>query len=167
MGNSDKKARLGLEIERKFLVGDLSFKKEATQVLHLCQGYICKESGRTVRVRISDEKGYLTIKGPSKEGLSRLEWEKELSLDEARSLMSLCVTPLVEKHRYIIPAPGGRKWEVDEFHGRNSGLIEAEIELGSPDESFERPSWLGEEVTGDKRYYNSMLSVHPYDEWKD
>ena len=176
----------GVEIERKFLVKDDGFRAEASESHHLVQGYICRESGRTVRVRIADDRAYLTIKGRSSDsGLSRLEWETEIPVADARSLLSLCQGGIIDKTRYIVPVhidedPSGpvpqsgggsaigctgRKWEVDEFHGDNAGLVMAEIELGSEDEEFRRPAWLGEEVTGDRRYYNSMLSECPYTKW--
>ena len=176
----------GVEIERKFLVKDDGFRSEASESHHLVQGYICRESGRTVRVRIADDRAYLTIKGRSSDsGLSRLEWETEIQVADARSLLSLCQGGIIDKTRYIVPVHidenlsgpvpqsggggvigcTGRKWEVDEFHGDNAGLVMAEIELGSEDEEFLRPAWLGEEVTGDRRYYNSMLSECPYTKW--
>ena len=157
---------MNIEIERKFLVKDESFKSMATESHRLTQGYICKESGRTVRVRLWDDKGYLTIKGGgSASGMSRYEWEKEISAEDARDLFLLCQSGIIDKTRYIVPVD--RKiFEVDEFYGENAGLVMAEIELGSEDEPFTRPSWLGDEVTGDRRYYNSMLSVHPFSEWR-
>ena len=156
---------MALEIERKFLVnGD--FKSCAESHSRIAQAYICKESGRTVRVRIRDNKGYLTIKGASDDnGLSRYEWEKEISLQEAEELMKLSATPVIDKTRYLVPF-AGHTFEVDEFYGDNEGLIMAEVELSSPDEAFEKPEWLGEEVTGDRRYYNSCLTEHPFCSWK-
>ena len=157
---------MNIEIERKFLVKDESFKSMATESHRLTQGYICKESGRTVRVRLWDDKGYLTIKGGgSASGMSRYEWEKEISAEDARDLFMLCQSGIIDKTRYIVPVDG-KIFEVDEFYGENAGLVMAEIELGSEDEPFTRPSWLGDEVTGDRRYYNSMLSVHPFSEWR-
>lgn len=158
---------MNFEIERKFLVPDLSFKKEATKVEEIRQGYIAHEKGRSVRVRILDGKGILTIKGPTLDGISRMEWEKEIPVEEALELLTLSCSSIIWKERHIIPAAGGRKWEVDVFHGDNEGLVMAEIELGSADEPFERPSWLGKEVTGDRRYYNASLSVNPYKNWRD
>ena len=157
---------MALEIERKFLVtGD--FKAEAFSSDRIAQGYICASKGRTVRVRIREGRGYLTIKGPSADsGLSRFEWEKEIPLNEAEELLSLSETPIVDKTRHLIRNTDGRHlWEVDEFHGENEGLVVAEIELQSGDESFDRPDWLGPEVTGDRRYYNSSLSVNPFINW--
>ena len=156
---------MNIETERKFLVKDEGFKAQAVENHRIRQGYIAHDGGRTVRVRLWDDTGILTIKGPSMDGgMSRYEWEKEISREEAEDLFLLCKPGMVDKTRWIIPA-GERKFEVDEFHGENEGLVMAEIELGSPDEAFERPSWLGEEVTGDKRYYNSYLARKPFKTW--
>lgn len=157
---------MAFEIERKFLVG-AEFKNMATAVEHIRQGYICSKHGVTVRVRTCNEKGYLTIKGPSPDGgLSRYEFEKEITPAEAEELMKLCEPGLIDKNRYLVPA-GKHVFEVDEFFGDNSGLIMAEVELSSPDEPFARPSFLGREVTGDKRFYNSHLRKMPFKLWKD
>ncbi|MCF0197941.1 MAG: CYTH domain-containing protein [Bacteroidaceae bacterium] len=158
---------MGLEIERKFLV-EGEFKHLATSHSHIEQGYILSAKGRTVRVRIRDDKGYLTIKGPSNaDGISRYEWEKEIPLDEAQELMKLCEPGRVDKIRYLIPSPEGRyTWEVDEFFGENEGLIMAEIELESEDATFEKPDFIGREVTGDRRFYNGHLRVFPFCLWK-
>lgn len=157
---------MNIEIERKFLVKDSSFKDMAAESHRLTQGYICKESGRTVRVRLWDDKGFLTIKGAgSASGMSRYEWEKEISAEDAKDLFLLCQSGIIDKTRYIVPVDG-KIFEVDEFYGENAGLVMAEIELESEDAPFTRPSWLGKEVTGDRRYYNSMLSVHPFSEWR-
>ena len=155
---------MNIETERKFLVKDNGFIAEAVSSHAMKQGYIAHDGGRTVRIRLVDGKGVLTIKGPSFDGISRMEWEKELSVEEAEDLFQLCKEGRVEKTRYIIPC-GQRRFEVDVFSGENEGLVMAEIELGSPDEPFAKPSWLGEEVTGDKRYYNSYLSMHPFKQW--
>lgn len=154
-----------IETERKFLVsGD--FKSCSFSSTHIIQGYICSASGRTVRVRVRDDKGYITIKGPVK-GISRFEWEKEIPVDEAEILMQLCETAVIDKTRYLVKNTDGvHTWEVDEFHGANEGLVEAEIELSVEGESFDRPSWLGEEVTGDRKYYNSSLTKNPYKDWR-
>lgn len=154
------------EIERKFLVRG-EFCQYATASSEIAQGYISSQSGRTVRVRIRDDKGYLTIKGPGNtSGLARFEWEKEISVEEARALMTIAEPGVIEKTRYLVPnADGIHTWEVDVFHGASEGLIMAEIELSSEDDAFDRPAWLGEEVTGDRRYYNSFLSKRPYTEW--
>lgn len=153
------------EIERKFLVKDDSFKKLAYSFNRIIQGYICSDRGRTVRVRIRDEKGFLTIKGAAGEnGLSRYEWEKELPLDEARELMKLCEPGMIDKTRYLVRS-GSHVFEVDEFYGENEGLIVAEVELASEDEVFEKPDFIGEEVTGITKYYNSFLMKFPYTKW--
>jgi adenylate cyclase len=155
---------MALEIERKFLVkGD--FKKLAVQHLKIKQGYISSARGRTVRVRIKDDKGYLTIKGVTNEsGVSRYEWEKEITHSDAEDLLKLCEPGIIEKTRYLIPADNFT-FEVDEFHGENQGLIVAEIELRSESDEFIRPDWLGEEVTGDLKYYNSLLIKNPFTRW--
>lgn len=152
------------EIERKFLVeGD--FLGEVYNAQRIVQGYICSVPGRTVRVRIRGDKGYLTIKGPSdSSGLSRYEFEKEITLDEAEHLMALCEPGVIDKVRHLIKS-GLHTFEVDVFHGENEGLIMAEVELQSEDEPFEHPAWLGREVTGNRRYYNSMLTKYPYSTW--
>ena len=156
---------MNIETERKFLVKDESFKAQAVEYHRIRQGYIAHDEGRTVRVRLWDDQGVLTIKGPSMDGgLSRLEWEREITREEAEDLFLVCKPGTVDKTRWIIPA-GNRKFEVDEFHGENEGLVMAEIELGSADEAFEKPSWLGQEVTGDKRYYNSYLARNPFKTW--
>ena len=153
------------EIERKFLVaGD--FRGEVSGASRIIQGFLSSAPGRTVRVRIRDDKGYLTVKGPA-QGLTRFEWEKEIPAAEAEQLLQLCEPGAIDKTRYLVPAADGHVWEVDEFHGDNAGLVVAEIELGAEDEPFERPAWLGAEVTGDRRYYNSSLTHCPYKDWKD
>ena len=154
------------ETERKFLVaGD--FRGEVSGASHIIQGYLSSAPGRTVRVRLRDEQGWITVKGPAR-GLTRIEWEKEIPAGEAQLLLSLCEPGIIDKTRHLVPSTDGRHvWEVDEFHGDNAGLLVAEIELGSEDESFERPAWLGVEVTGDRRYYNSSLTKHPYKDWKE
>lgn len=155
------------EIERKFLVEDDSYKQMASSSSRIVQGYICRTSGRTVRVRIRGEKGYLTIKGPSPDGgISRYEWEHEIPVDEARELMQLCESGVIDKVRYLVPFEG-HIFEVDEFFGDNEGLVMAEVELETVDEAFARPPFLGREVTGDRRYYNASLTVRPYKEWKE
>ncbi len=155
-----------VETERKFLV-EGEFKSLATHSSRIRQGYIASGKGRTVRVRTRSGKGFLTIKGPSADGgLSRLEFETEISLDDALSLLWLCEPGLIDKTRYLIPSTDGRHtWEVDEFHGENEGLLLAEIELESGDEGFEKPAFVGQEVTGDRRYYNSHLRDNPYRLW--
>lgn len=153
-----------VEIERKFLVqGD--YKSLAVSHSRIRQGYICSSRGRTVRVRLRDDQGYLTIKGPSLNGgLSRYEFEKEISVDEALSLLCLCEPGMVDKNRWLVPV-GKHVFEVDEFFGDNEGLVVAEVELAEEAEDFERPAFLGMEVTGDRRYYNSSLRSNPYKKW--
>ena len=153
------------EIERKFLVeGD--FKSDVLSHHRIVQGYMCADAKRTVRVRIYGEKGYLTIKGRSHDGgLSRFEWEKVIDVQEAEMLLQLCEPGVIDKVRYLVEAEG-HVFEVDVFNGDNEGLVLAELELSSVDETFVRPDWLGAEVTGNRRYYNSYLSVHPYNTWQ-
>jgi adenylate cyclase len=154
-----------IEIERKFLVKNDSFKAISFAHNRIAQGYLSSVPERTVRVRIKADKGYLTIKGITNEtGMSRFEWEKEIPLDEAKSLLLLCEKGAIDKTRYEVKL-GKHIYEVDEFYGENEGLIIAEIELQSETETFEKPNWLGLEVTNDKRYYNSNLSVNPYTNW--
>lgn len=157
---------MAIEIERKFLVtGD--YKSLAVSHSRIIQGYICRERGRTVRVRLRDEQGYLTIKGPSfGGGLSRYEFEKEITKDEALSLLRLCEAGVIDKVRWLVPS-GKNTFEVDEFFGDNAGLVVAEVELSSEDEPYERPAFLGEEVTGNRRYYNSSLISFPYKDWPE
>ncbi len=154
------------EIERKFLVLDDSYKAVAYDKSHIRQGYICSERGRTVRIRIRDVRAYITIKGPSLNGgLSRYEFEQQIPLDDAQMLLTLCDPGVVEKTRWLVKS-GKHTVEIDEFFGDNEGLVMAEIELSSEEEAFEKPSFLGKEVTGDRRYYNSQLRRNPYKNWK-
>ncbi|RHJ86578.1 CYTH domain-containing protein [Parabacteroides sp. AM08-6] len=155
---------MATEIERKYLVaGD--FSREVFSAERIVQGYICSQPGRTVRVRIRGDKGFLTIKGPSDEkGLSRYEFEQTIPLADAEELLKLCEPGVIDKVRNLVRRES-HIWEVDVFHGSNEGLIVAEIELASEDEPFERPEWLGAEVSGDRRYYNSMLTKHPFTTW--
>jgi len=147
---------MSTETERKFLVkGD--FKKEAIGEIHITQGYLSVDPSKTIRIRIADADAYLTVKSPGKSGLlARGEWEFRIPVKDAMELMDICLPGRVIKTRYIIPS-GRHKFEVDVFHDKNEGLIIAEIELESEDDIFNRPDWLGEEVTGDPRYYSSML----------
>ncbi len=155
---------MSIEIERKFLVKG-PFKEQAASRTHIIQGYISSQKGRTVRVRLRDQQAYLTIKGPSRDGgLSRYEFEKEITIDEGLSLLTLCEPGVIEKDRWLVPY-GNHTFEVDEFFGENEGLLLAEVELSAPDEPFEKPSFLAQEVTGDRRYYNSSLRLHPYSKW--
>lgn len=157
----------GQEIERKFLVTDNSYKTLAHARHTIRQGYICSGGGRTVRVRQQDNHAYLTIKGPSADGgLSRYEFETEIAPTEAAHLFALCEPGLISKTRHLV-ASGKHTFEVDEFYGENEGLVVAEVELNAPDEPFTKPPFIGREVTGDKRYYNSHLRAHPYSEWKE
>lgn len=155
---------MALEIERKFLVrGD--YKTRATSHSRIIQGYISSQRGRTVRVRLRGDKGYLTIKGPSAAGgLSRYEFEQEISLDDALSLLRICEPGIIDKVRWLVPS-GQHVFEVDEFFGDNEGLVMAEVELSAEDEAYEKPDFIGEEVTGDRRYYNSSLRLNPYKNW--
>ena len=165
---TDRRAELGnLEIERKFLVCSDDYKRQAYSSSHICQGYICSGHGRTVRVRIRDDRGYLTIKGPSDvAGISRYEFEKEITLDEAEQLMKLCEPGKIDKTRYLVKS-GSHTFEVDEFHGENAGLVMAEVELQSEDEPYEKPDFIGREVTGDRRYYNAHLVKNPFCAWPE
>lgn len=154
------------EIERKFLVKGDEYKSQAYAHSRIVQGYICSARGRTVRVRIRGGRGYLTIKGASDAvGMSRYEWEKEIPLAEAEELMKLCEPGVIDKTRYLVQS-GKHVFEVDEFYGDNAGLTMAEVELASEDEPFVKPDFIGQEVTGDVRYYNSQLMKHPFKEWK-
>ena len=154
-----------VEIERKFLVkGD--FRKDAVNSFRIKQGYIAVAHDVSVRVRIANTKGYVTIKsGYDATGLTCNEWEKEIPLDEAEILLKICKTRVIDKTRYVVPF-SGHTWEVDEFHGENLGLLIAEIELAAVSDTFKKPDWLGAEVTGEKRYYNSALSISPYSTWR-
>lgn len=157
----------GLEIERKFLVRGDGYKRQARSSSRIKQGYICSGHGRTVRVRLRDTQAFLTIKGPSLDGgLSRYEFEKEITFDEALSLFRLCEPGVIDKTRYLVDY-GNHTFEVDEFYGENEGLVMAEVELSSPDEPYEKPDFIGKEVTGDHRFYNSHLRQNPYKKWKD
>ena len=155
---------MALEIERKFLV-EGNYKEYAYAHEEIVQGYLSSVKERTVRVRIKGEKAYITIKGISNEsGISRFEWEKEISINDARELLKLCEPGIIDKIRYYIKSDK-HTFEVDEFNGENQGLVMAEIELSSENEQFEKPNWLREEVTGDLRYYNSSLTKLPYSKW--
>lgn len=154
-----------LEIERKFLVTSDAYKQAATTQSRIAQGFLNTDPSRTVRVRIMGEKGFLTVKGaPNDSGTTRFEWEIEISVKEATNLIDLCESGILEKIRYEVPS-GKHIFEVDEFLGENRGLVIAEVELEYEDQPFERPNWLGEEVTGQKKYYNSQLSKTPFKEW--
>jgi len=152
------------EIERKFLVkGD--FKTDSFKATRITQGYLSSVPERTVRVRVKGNKGFITIKGKNNNsGISRFEWEKEIPVNEAEELLKLCEPGIIDKTRYLVTS-GKHTIEVDEFHGENEGLIMAEIELENENENFIKPAWLGTEVTGVMKYYNSMLSKRPYSKW--
>ena len=153
------------EIERKFLVTNDSYKAMAFTHRKVKQGYISSARGKTVRVRIMDNKGFLTIKGPSDDkGLGRYEWEKEIPVNEAEELMRLCEPGMIDKTRHLVKS-GKHIVEVDEFHGDNEGLVVAEIELAYEEEPYERPDFLGDEVTGDTKFYNSFLMRFPFKLW--
>lgn len=155
-----------IEIERKFLVCDDSYRQLAYGSSRIKQGYICSGHGRTVRVRIRGDRGYLTIKGASDEkGLSRYEFEKEITLDEAEQLFKLCEPGVIDKTRFLVKS-GCHVFEVDEFYGDNEGLVIAEVELQAEDEAFEKPSFIAKEVTGDRRFYNSHLRKFPFVIWR-
>ena len=156
---------MSLEIERKFLVKNNSFKENAFKKSYIKQGFLNSNKKRTVRVRIIDNKAFLTVKGVSnKEGTTRFEWEKEISVKEAQQLMLLTEKTIIEKNRYFINS-GDHLFEVDVFLGNNEGLIIAEVELNSENEKYIKPNWILKEVTGDVKYYNSSLSNHPFNLW--
>ena len=154
-----------IEIERKFLVTSTEFIKEAIRQSRIVQGYLSSNPERTVRVRVKGDKGFLTIKGIGNEtGLSRFEWEKEIPLEDAEQLLRLCEKGVIDKIRYEVTI-SNHLYEVDVFLGANEDLIIAEIELSNENESFEKPTWLGKEVTNDSRYYNAYLSTTPFKNW--
>ncbi|RNC88050.1 MAG: CYTH domain-containing protein [Winogradskyella sp.] len=154
-----------IEIERKFLVTSDAFKEEAFKTYVIKQGFLNSDKERTVRVRVKKDNGFLTIKGlSSDDGLSRFEWEKEITLEDAEALLLLCEPGIIDKTRYEVKLDN-HVFEVDEFFGDNKGLIVAEIELSSKNEAFKKPKWLGKEVTGQVKYYNAQLAKHPYKTW--
>ena len=153
------------EIERKFLVKNDDFKKESFKKTKIVQGFLSTVPERTVRIRIKGDKGFITVKGIGNEsGASRFEWEKEISVKDAKDLLKISEPGVIDKTRYNVKS-GGHTFEVDEFFGNNDGLIVAEVELSSEDEKFVKPSWLGDEVTGQVKYYNSMLMKNPFKKW--
>ncbi|AIZ40812.1 CYTH domain-containing protein [Cellulophaga baltica] len=155
-----------VEIERKFLVLSDAYKQEASAKIRIVQGFLNTDPERTVRVRIKGEQGFLTIKGKGNDtGVSRFEWEKEIAISEAEALLKIVEPGGIEKFRYEVQV-GNHTFEVDEFFGENEGLIVAEVELNSENEAFKKPVWLGEEVSGIIKYYNSQLSKHPYKSWE-
>ncbi|WP_299325890.1 CYTH domain-containing protein [uncultured Maribacter sp.] len=154
-----------IEIERKFLVKSDDYKSEATSKTRIVQGFLNTDPNRTVRVRIKGDAGFITVKGKSNaSGTSRFEWEKEITVEEADALLKLCEKGILDKYRYEISV-GNHVYEVDEFFVDNEGLTIAEIELNDENESFQKPAWLGIEVTGEVKYYNSQLSKHPFKKW--
>lgn len=156
---------MGIEIERKFLVNDDSWRATAGDGLDCRQGYLASGGGKTVRVRMIGEQAFLTIKGATS-GLTRSEFEYEIPVDDAKAMLLLCGGAVVEKRRFFVEH-GGMTWEVDVFAGANDGLVMAEIELDSEDQRFGLPVWIGKEVSGDPRYYNAQLARHPFKEWRD
>ena len=155
-----------IEIERKFLVTSNAFKEESHQKFRIIQGFLNRDPERTVRVRLKDDKGVLTVKGlSSNDGLSRFEWEKEISKNDAKALLEFCEKGVIDKLRYEVKVDN-HIFEVDEFYGDNEGLVIAEVELQEEEEIFTKPEWLGEEVTGNIKYYNSQLSKQPYNTWE-
>lgn len=154
-----------IEIERKFLVNSKAFKNDAFRKNRISQGFLNTHKERTVRIRITGVKGFITVKGmSSSDGLKRFEWEKEIPVNEAQALLKLCEPTIIDKIRYEVKV-GNHIFEVDEFYGENEGLIIAEVELNSENEPFEKPIWLAKEVTGNIKYYNSQLSKTPYKNW--
>ena len=154
------------EIERKFLVKNDAFKKESFNQTKIVQGFLSTVPERTVRIRIKGDKGFITVKGiGNKSGTSRFEWEKEISIQDATDLLKISEPGVIDKTRFNVKS-GEHTFEVDEFYGENEGLTVAEVELSAEDENFNKPSWLGEEVTGQVKYYNSMLIKNPYKDWE-
>ncbi len=153
------------EIERKFLVTGTDYRSGQRTLFK--QGYLSIDPAHTIRVRISDKKAFLTIKGMTK-GIERMEYEYQIPVTDAEEMLeNLCKQTIIEKYRYVLPAGNGLKWEVDEFLGANAGLVVAEIELRHSDEQVSLPQWLGREVSGEERFYNSNLSQHPFCEWDE
>lgn len=156
---------MAIEIERKFLVKG-NFNKHSLKSFQIAQGFLSTVPERTVRIRIRDNQGFITIKGiGNKTGVSRFEWEKEIDKKEAEKLLKLCEKTIIRKIRYLVPTNNYLFFEVDEFLEENEGLIIAEIELPEENATFEKPDWLGKEVTGNEKYYNAMLSKHPFTKW--
>ena len=156
---------MSVEIERKFLVKNDDFKNESYAKKHIKQGYLNSDKNRTVRIRIANDKAFMTIKGKSNStGTTRFEWEKEIKKEEAEDLLLLCEPSIIDKTRYLIKV-GQHTFEVDEFYGDNKGLIIAEVELSDEAENFTKPNWLSKEVTGDVKYYNSSISKLPFKDW--
>lgn len=154
---------MGIEIERKFLVTGEGWRQPPQRQRRISQGYLSRDPARTVRVRLAGERGFLTVRGAT-QGATRAEFEYEIPLDDARALLALCDSPVIDKLRHLCEH-AGMTWEVDEFLGANAGLVVAEIELASEGQAFARPAWLGEEVTADARYVNAQLAVRPFNSW--
>ncbi|MDA8568624.1 CYTH domain-containing protein [Flavobacteriaceae bacterium] len=155
-----------IEIERKFLVKDYSFENEAVTIRAIKQGFLSTDPNRTVRIRVEETGGFITVKGISTDGgVSRFEWENPLSKEAAEALFKLCLPGKIEKTRHVVSV-GSHHFEVDVFYGDNQGLVIAEVELSDSKQEFEKPAWLGKEVTGDQKYYNASLSQHPFKDWK-
>lgn len=155
-----------IEIERKFLVKDYSFENEAVNSRAIKQGFLSTDPNRTVRIRVEETGGFITVKGISTDGgVSRFEWENPLSKEAAEALFKLCLPGKIEKTRHVVSV-GSHHFEVDVFYGDNQGLVIAEVELSDSKQEFEKPAWLGKEVTGDQKYYNASLSQHPFKDWK-
>ena len=153
------------EIERKFLVKNDDFKKESFKETKIVQGFLSTIPERTVRIRIKGNQGFITVKGiGNASGTSRYEWEREISVEDATDLLKISEPGVIDKTRFNVKS-GGHTFEVDEFYGENDGLTVAEVELSAEDENFNKPSWLGEEVTGQVKYYNSMLMKTPFKSW--
>ncbi len=156
---------MALEIEKKFLVTSRAYRRLASKRSRIAQGYLSSVPQRTVRVRIKGRSAYLTIKGiGTDDGSTRYEWEKKISLVDAKALLKICEPGIIDKIRYEVKA-GKHLIEVDEFHSENEGLVTAEIELKNADESIDKPMWLGKEITGEIKYYNAMLVKHPFTKW--
>ena len=155
-----------IEIERKFLINNMGFKEMASSKNHITQGFLNTDPKRTVRIRIYGEEAYITVKGKGNaSGTTRFEWERPISVQDAKALLPLCEPGVLEKIRYRVPV-GKHIFEVDEFLGENKGLYVAEVELSDEDEGYEKPVWLGSEITGEIKYYNSQLSKNPYTTWE-
>ncbi|MBO5811621.1 MAG: CYTH domain-containing protein [Bacteroidaceae bacterium] len=158
---------MAIEIERKFLVTSTAYKKAAYNFYDMVQGYIAHEKGNSVRVRITNTEAVMTIKGPSdSKGMSRYEWNHQIPVEDAKELLKLSQGGVIEKRRYLVHS-GPHVFEIDEFYGDNEGLVIAEVELQSENETFEKPSFVGKEVTGDRRYYNAYLTTNPYKSWTE
>ena len=156
---------MGIEIEHKYLVNGDSYKWESAGKSEIMQGFLSRDPERTVRVRVRDDKGFITVKGRGT-GAAHPEFEYEVPLEDAMQLLTLCEPPVIVKTRYIVEHKGNR-WEVDEFHGDNEGLVMAEVELSDTKETFEKPEFIADEVTGDPRFYNTYLRMKPFKLWKE